>query len=224
MLTKNCNWLTQNRSNTYPALFPRLSSVAQVNIEPWNPEFDCSWFVRMRDLGKIGVLSCNGTNGTSGDPNTGNGGSSTGPPTSPTSNGGSNTSSTGPKSGLTTAASAGIGVGVGVVALGIVATLAWLVIHYRRKLRDVAGEGHNNGRDDPKETVGEVPEPQGALIDGNQVHEGDGRSVPHQAGGAEVLEAGGAALRAEAGNERRDEDRVDEAAAPQQKRSPVELG
>ncbi|KAK6822806.1 hypothetical protein PG987_014351 [Apiospora arundinis] len=191
-------------SDTNSVLFPKLSSAGDVKIEPWNPEFDCSWFVRMRDQGKIGALSCNGTNGTG-----------AGPSSSPTP-----LQST-PHNGLTTAASAGIGVGVGVVALGIMAALAWLIMHYRRRLRDVGGAGssHKNSRDDPRETFGAKPETN----EDGQILEAGGKSLPYQAGGSEILEAGGRALRAEAGDERLVAHGPGEAASPQQKRPPVEL-
>ncbi|KAK7990961.1 hypothetical protein PG990_015241 [Apiospora arundinis] len=202
-------------NTTSPALFPLLSNAGEVRIETWNPEFDCSQLVQMHKAGRIGSLFCNGTNGINGSPKNGN--TTSIDPNSP-----STPSSTSQGGGLPTATAAGIGVGVGVAALGSILVLAWLIIHYRRKLRDVVEKSHNNGRDDPKETVREVPEPQGALIDGNQVHEGDSRSLPHQAGGAEVLEAGGTALRAEAGDEQHVVDDA-RAALPAQSRPPVEL-
>ncbi|KAK8015531.1 hypothetical protein PG991_008419 [Apiospora marii] len=188
-------------------LFPRLSSANEVRIEAWNPEFDCSWLVRMRDLGKIAVLSCNGTNGTYESPKDDS--TSSVNPTNPT----TSSSSSG---GLSTGAFAGIGTGVGVSVLGVLAVLVWFILRYRRKLRGLAEESHNHGRDDPKEATRETPTPRENLLDGTQIEESGGRSMPHQSGGTEILEAGGRALRAEAGDGRG----ADGAVVAQEKKSP----
>ncbi|KAK8022348.1 hypothetical protein PG993_013115 [Apiospora rasikravindrae] len=190
-----------------PALFPLLSRAGEVEIEAWNQEFDCSRLVQMRDKGIIGFLSCNGTNGT-------NEGKGAGPDSSPP--------SSASHTGLSTAASAGIGTGVGVAALGIIAVLAWFILHYRRKLKGVEKESRNNGRDDPKEATREAAKPRETQLDDTEVREAGGRSLPCQSGGGEILEAGGRALRAEAENERVADDAG--VASPQEKKtSPVEL-
>ncbi|KAK7918128.1 hypothetical protein PG985_010002 [Apiospora marii] len=191
------NWLIRNRDTANPALFPRLSSAGVVNIEAWNPEFDCSWLVRMRDLGKIAILSCNGTNGPQ-----------KAPKDDDTSN--STTSSSPLNGGLSTGASAGIGTGVGVTVLGILAALVWLVVRYRRRLRDLGTTAQDDDDDDAggrdKEAVEAAPE---------ALQEAGGRPLPFQFGGGEIVEAGGTQLRAEAG---------DAVASPKEHtRSPVEL-
>ncbi|KAK8091950.1 hypothetical protein PG997_002311 [Apiospora hydei] len=198
---KNRAWLTRDGSTTSPALFPRLSSAGEVIIKAWNSEFDCSRLVRMYDKGTIRYLSCNGTNGVNGGKN-----------------GARNSNNA--HSGLTTTVSAGIGAGIGAAVLGIIAVLAWFILRYRRKLRGLE-ESHNNGRDDPKEAIRGTASRQEAQLDDTHIREAGGDSLPHQSGGAEILEAGERALRAEAGDGCvADGDVV---ASPQEKTSPAEL-
>ncbi|KAK8022346.1 hypothetical protein PG993_013113 [Apiospora rasikravindrae] len=166
-----CNKFERLTRNSSTTLFPRLSSASDVRIEPWNPDFDCSGLVRLRDLGKIGTLACNGTNGTNS--------SSTGPNDTATSN-----------RGLSAGTSAGIGTGVGIAVLGVLGALVWLIMRYRRRLRDLTARSRGGG-DENKNPVEAAPKtPQ----------EAGGRALPYQSGGGEIVEAGGTALRAEAGD------------------------
>ncbi|KAK8067306.1 hypothetical protein PG997_014053 [Apiospora hydei] len=167
-------------TTTNPALFPRLSKAAEVKIDAWNPDFDCSRLVHMRNTGIIGYLSCNGTNGTTGEDRSG------GPnPSTPR------------ETGLPTPASAGIGVGAGILALGIICVLVWLIMSYRRKLRAATTAGSGGDSKDASDTMKEVSTGtrQEARV------ESGGRLLPHEAQSREVVESGGTALRAEAEEE-----------------------
>ncbi|KAK8109668.1 hypothetical protein PG999_007805 [Apiospora kogelbergensis] len=166
-------------STINPALFPRLNRAAEVKIEAWNPDFDCSRLVHMNNAGIIGYLSCNGTNGTTGDDRSG----------------GSN-SSTPLEAGLSRRASLGIGVGVGVLALGVIGVLAWLIKSYRRKLRAVTTtkSGGDNNDDDTMKEVSTDTRQEGRAEAGS-------RSLPYEALSREIVESGGTALCAEAEEE-----------------------
>ena len=162
----------------------------------------------MRDLGKIAILSCNGTNGTRDGP-TDDSTSSANPNNS--------TISSASSSGLSTGASAGIGTGVGVSVLGVLAVLAWLIVRYRQKLRDLATAAAARGHDDG----GGGSNKQAAEAAPRAVQEVGGTSMPYQFGGGEIVESRGTQLPVEAG---------DVATSPQEPtrpgestRSPVEL-
>ncbi|KAK6851624.1 hypothetical protein PG995_011749 [Apiospora arundinis] len=128
-----------------PVLFSRLSSASEMLIKAWNPEFDCSRLVDLRNTGKTDYLYCNSTNGVTGN-------------TIP----GTNPNNPITSSDLSTGASVGIGVGVGVASLGIMAALAWFFIMCRRRCRKRNGataaenRADDDKRDDPKEAAESV--------------------------------------------------------------------
>ncbi|GAW24365.1 hypothetical protein ANO14919_139490 [Xylariales sp. No.14919] len=109
-----------------PNIFPALQSVTgTVIVEAWNDDFDCSKLVQYQQDHLIHYLSCNGTN---------NG-------TSSVKKNGTDTSPHESNQALSQGAWAGIGVGIGVVVIGLVGSLIWLYIHFKRQLRSLAQTG-----------------------------------------------------------------------------------
>lgn len=160
-----------------PNIFPMLTHVYEVIVEPWNAEFGCSQLTRLRYIKVIESLSCNGTNGTANGKN-------------------SNIRTPSTSSGISTPMTAGIGVGAGLGAL-LVAALVYRIVYYRRKARAPPTRG---GDGPPRKA--DVIEPNCAALDGNQIVEVNSTCLPHQMGGAEVVEASGVQIPAEAKAER----------------------
>ncbi|KAK7912283.1 hypothetical protein PG985_014764, partial [Apiospora marii] len=170
-----------------PSLFPNLTHANEMIVEPWNAEFDCSQLVRLRNIRVIESLSCNGTHGTNQIETKTNG----------TAN--DTDSGAGPLefNGITTPVAAGVGVGAGLGVL-ILAALVCLVLFYRRKARALTATTEGEGP--PRMT--KAGEPDCAALDGNQIVEGNNTCLPHQMEGAEVVEASGVQIPAEAEAER----------------------
>ncbi|KAI0447560.1 hypothetical protein F4803DRAFT_498584 [Xylaria telfairii] len=103
-------------TSTGPNIFPVLTLArGTVVVEAWNADFNCSALVSLKNSNKINNLVCNGTdNGT------------VIPSMSPS----------GPD-GLSVGAKAGIGVGSGILGLGVVLALAWLILHFQRRLKSL---------------------------------------------------------------------------------------
>ncbi|KAI0828432.1 hypothetical protein F5Y06DRAFT_302289 [Hypoxylon sp. FL0890] len=104
-----------------PNIFPALTYVpGTIIIEAWNDDFNCSKLVAQWHDRIINNLTCNGTdNGTDNAELSGNA---------------TNTSASEPQGSLSRGAWAGIGVGIGIVVLAAIVAMAWLVIHFRRRL------------------------------------------------------------------------------------------
>ncbi|KAI8630386.1 hypothetical protein F5Y19DRAFT_474782 [Xylariaceae sp. FL1651] len=138
-----------------PNIFPYLKSIpGNVTVEAWNGDFDCSKLVAQWNDHTIHNLQCNGTN---------NG----------TSNEFSNrtdTSTPAPSHGLSQGKWAGIGVAIGIVVIGIILALIWLVLHFRRRLRELERIPPQKPNDN--ETSNEPNQPQT-----NQTQEMDGASI-----------------------------------------------
>ncbi|KAI0876836.1 hypothetical protein GGS24DRAFT_498458 [Hypoxylon argillaceum] len=103
-------------TSTGPNIFPVLTLArGTVVVEAWNADFNCSALVSLKNNNKINNLVCNGTD--NGTPI---------PSMSPSGH-----------DGLSAGAKAGIGVGSGILGLGIVLGLAWLILHFRHRLKSL---------------------------------------------------------------------------------------
>ncbi|TGJ87181.1 hypothetical protein E0Z10_g1602 [Xylaria hypoxylon] len=112
-----------------PNIFPALTYVpGTVTVEAWNDDFNCSKLVSQWHDRLINNLICNGTdNGTTIS-------------TPSETNNASATPSQSSNNGLSQGAWAGIGVGVAVIILGFVVALVWVVLHFRKRLNQLAGK------------------------------------------------------------------------------------
>lgn len=147
--------LTISSRSTGSNIFPSLVLVRDtVTIEAWNDDFNCSKLISQQNDRTINKLICNGTSNVI--YNKPEGASST--------------------TTLSKGAWAGIGVGIGVVVFTFIGILFWLVLHFRRLLKNLATR--NEQMPSKSADVGDSRERGGDGVEGeNSLQEMDCQAI-----------------------------------------------
>ncbi|KAI0116540.1 hypothetical protein GGR51DRAFT_321179 [Nemania sp. FL0031] len=138
-------------TSTGPNIFPVLTLArGTVVVEAWNADFNCSALVSLKNQNKINNLVCNGMDNSTSIPSVIPSG----------------------HEGLSTGTKAGIGVGSSIFGLGIVLALAWLILHFQRRLRSLETARLQGATDNDKDSAEDISGPEL-----NGTYEADGTGI-----------------------------------------------